>query len=267
MRRWTPEERQKQAEVARRHRPWEKSTGPRTARGKYRSSKYAYVHGFRSQAYRDIRALLRWQMRVMKDILAPEPQRLYSTEAEGKGMTQEPPHVDPVQAREWTEKGEAIIIDVREKDEFRTEHIPGAVSHPVSALNTGEIARIAGGRKIIFHCGKGGRAGKACEAYLGNAASGGGNIYLLEGSFTGWKAAGLPTEKESGAISLERQVLIAAGSLILLGVLLSIFAMPGFVWLSGLVGAGMIYAGASGNCMMKKLLMTLPFNRESHEQR
>lgn len=44
---WTEERRRKQAEIIRRHKPWEKSTGPRTEKGKQRSSINAYKHGER----------------------------------------------------------------------------------------------------------------------------------------------------------------------------------------------------------------------------
>ncbi|OIQ84980.1 hypothetical protein GALL_331730 [mine drainage metagenome] len=45
MPRWTDETRARQAELIRIHRPWEKSTGPRTEEGKLKSCQNAYVHG------------------------------------------------------------------------------------------------------------------------------------------------------------------------------------------------------------------------------
>ena len=168
--------------------------------------------------------------------------------------------INPQQADEWLKKGEAVIIDVREKAEFNEEHIPGAVCHPVSALNVEKLRTQAAGKKIVFQCASGKRAGTACEKYA--AVVGNDNVFLLEGSLPGWKQAGLPTERGGGVISLERQVLIAAGAVVLTGVFLAVTVAPGFVWLSGLAGAGMLYAGVSGNCMMKKLLMQMPFNRQ-----
>lgn len=171
-----------------------------------------------------------------------------------------PSKITPQQADEWLKKGDAVIIDVREPSEFNEEHITGAICHPVSSLNAAHIHGIAGGKKIVFQCASGKRAGTACEQYAA-AAGGNDNVFLMEGSLPGWKQAGLPTQKGAGVIPLERQVLIAAGSIVLAGVLLSVFAAPAFVWLSGFAGAGMIYAGISGNCMMKKLLMQMPYNR------
>ena len=174
-------------------------------------------------------------------------------------MPQTTPKVSPQQAKNWLDSGEAVIFDVREKAEFNEEHIPGAVCHPVSSLNVEQIRSLAAGKKIVFQCASGKRAGMACEKFADSAQND--NIFLMEGSLPGWKQAGLATEKGGGVISLERQVMIVAGFLVLSGFLLSIAVAPGFIWLCGFVGAGLFFAGVSGTCMMKKLLMQLPFNK------
>jgi len=51
---WTPERRAKQAELIRQLKPWEKSTGPRTAKGKAKASRNSRKHGMRSQPAKDI---------------------------------------------------------------------------------------------------------------------------------------------------------------------------------------------------------------------
>lgn len=58
MRKWTPEERARQSELIRAHKPWEKSTGPRTAAGKATASRNGTTHGLTSQAAKDFRAAL-----------------------------------------------------------------------------------------------------------------------------------------------------------------------------------------------------------------
>jgi rhodanese-related sulfurtransferase len=87
---------------------------------------------------------------------------------------------------------------------------------------------------------------------------------MLEGGLTGWKSAGYPTRVDhTKPIELQRQVQIAAGSLILLGVLLSWLVSPFFVALSAFVGGGLVFAGLSGWCGMAHLLALLPWNRKS----
>jgi rhodanese-related sulfurtransferase len=86
--------------------------------------------------------------------------------------------------------------------------------------------------------------------------------YILEGGIEGWKQAGLPVVvDESQPIEINRQVMIAAGSLVLIGVLLGAFVSSGFYVLSGLIGAGLVFAGVSGFCGMAKLLALMPWNR------
>jgi predicted branched-subunit amino acid permease len=58
-----------------------------------------------------------------------------------------------------------------------------------------------------------------------------------------------------------RQVQIAAGSLVVIGVLLGALVHPGFYALSAFVGAGLVFAGVSGFCGMARLLVLMPWNR------
>ncbi|MGB4058279.1 MAG: hypothetical protein WBK77_09375 [Alphaproteobacteria bacterium] len=59
MRKWTQEERARQADLIRQNKPWEKSTGPRTAEGKAQSSKNSLKHGFYNSFWNQFRATLR----------------------------------------------------------------------------------------------------------------------------------------------------------------------------------------------------------------
>jgi rhodanese-related sulfurtransferase len=86
--------------------------------------------------------------------------------------------------------------------------------------------------------------------------------YILEGGIDAWKKAGLPVaEDRKQPLPVMRQVQIAAGSLVALGVVLGAFVAPGFYALSGLVGAGLVFAGLTGICGMERLLVRLPWNR------
>src|SRR5690606_5318800 len=68
-------------------------------------------------------------------------------------------------------------------------------------------------------------------------------------------------------LELQRQVMIAAGSLVLLGVLLGYALSPWLFLLSGFVGAGLIFAGISGFCGMALLLQRMPWNRRLNQPR
>ena len=88
--------------------------------------------------------------------------------------------------------------------------------------------------------------------------------YVLEGGIEAWKKAGLPTAVDrSQPIEINRQVQIAAGSLVLAGVVLGALVSPGFYLLSGFVGAGLTFAGISGFCGMARLFALMPWNRRA----
>lgn len=154
--------------------------------------------------------------------------------------------------------GRAVLVDIREPDEFAREHLPGAVSAPLSAFERGRIG-IDPDRDVIFMCRSGARTGAHCDRL---AARIDGAAYVLEGGLNGWKAAELPVAVDRKApLELMRQVQIAAGSLVLLGALLAWWVHPAFVALSGFVGAGLLFAGISGFCGMARLLAIMPWNR------
>jgi hypothetical protein len=62
-------------------------------------------------------------------------------------------------------------------------------------------------------------------------------------------------------ISIERQVRIGAGTLVLTGVLLGAYVDPAFYGLSGFIGAGLIFAGVTDWCGMGLLIAKAPWNR------
>ena len=168
--------------------------------------------------------------------------------------------ISPQRAAELL-RGGAILVDIREADEHAREHIPGARHHALTRIDRESPAR-SGDDVLIFHCRSGARtkgnapklaaAAPACEAYI------------LDGGLDAWKKAGLPvTLDRSQPIDIMRQVQIVAGSLVLIGVVLGALVSPGFYALSGFVGAGLLFAGASGFCGMARLLAVMPWNRRT----
>lgn len=179
-----------------------------------------------------------------------------STVSESKARVTD---VSPSELRRWKQTGEAVIIDVREPFEFGEERIDGADLHPLSAFDAAAIRAKYGERKLVFQCRSGRRSLDAAERY----AACGGVPYHLAGGIEAWKAQGQAVYKPQGApkIGVMRQVQMTAGSLVLIGVLLGAFVSPWFLILSGFVGAGLVFAGASGWCGMALLLAKMPWNK------
>jgi rhodanese-related sulfurtransferase len=168
------------------------------------------------------------------------------------------PSVDARTVRAWLEKGEALLIDVREPDEHARERIAGARLVPLSRF---ELASPAADpdKRLVFHCNSGNRTTQAAEQLRRASA---GKVYQLAGGLQAWKRAGLPViANRKAPLPIMRQVQIGAGSLVLLGILLAVLASPWFMALSAFVGAGLILAGITGFCGMASLLRHMPWNR------
>ena len=168
--------------------------------------------------------------------------------------------INATTAKALLDRGDAVLIDVREPDEHARERIEGARLAPLSRFDplslVGEGER---GKIAVFHCNSGNRTAQAAVRLLG---AGFADAYLLEGGIQGWKRAGLPVIRDRRApLPIMRQVQIAAGSLVLLGVVLAVLVSPWFMALSAFVGAGLIVAGITGFCGMANLLTRMPWNR------
>ena len=167
--------------------------------------------------------------------------------------------ISPTRAAELMRKG-AVLIDVREADEHARERIPSARNHPLSQLDAQNPVR-PGDAVLIFHCRSGARTQANSDRL---AASNDCETFILEGGIDAWKKAGLPVALDRRQpIEIMRQVQIAAGSLILIGVVLGYLANPLFYLLSAFVGAGLTVAGVTGFCGMARLLAVMPWNRRA----
>ena len=167
--------------------------------------------------------------------------------------------LSPAEARDLIGRG-ARLIDIRDADEYAREHIPGAELVPLATLTNGAALHASPEETIIFHCQAGSRT-QNNAARLAQAAAPA-QAKLLAGGIQAWKAAGLPVkEDKSQPLPLMRQVQIAAGALILLGVALGYAFSSVFFLLSAFVGAGLTVAGITGFCGMARLLALMPWNR------
>lgn len=169
--------------------------------------------------------------------------------------------ITPDEAARLLREDGATLVDVREADEHARERIPGARNLPLSRLEEAELA-VHQGKPVLFHCRSGARTAGNADRLA--AKAGLCEAYVVEGGLDAWKRAGLPVaEDRRQPIELMRQVQIAAGSMVVLGVLLGAFVTPGFYLLSGFVGAGLVFAGVTGTCGLAHLLRMMPWNRRA----
>ena len=166
--------------------------------------------------------------------------------------------LSPEETRRRLDAGRAILVDVREQDEFARRHIAGSLSSPLSQWEGTRIPSMPG-QEIIFACWSGMRTAGACDRLATRVSS---PAFVLQGGLDAWTKHGLPLVVNAKApLEIMRQVQIAAGSLVLVGVLLGFMVSPAWFGLSAFVGAGLVFAGVSGWCGMARLLALMPWNR------
>jgi rhodanese-related sulfurtransferase len=152
------------------------------------------------------------------------------------------------------------VIDVRTPVEFAEVHVPQAQNIPLDELKPGSLS-ISKDQPVYLLCRSGQRATRAAEKFIREGFA---HPVVVEGGTLAWIEAQLPlTRGTAKVISLERQVRIVAGSLVLLGVLLGWFVHAGFFGLSAFVGAGLVFAGITDFCGMGLLIAKLPWNRRT----
>ncbi len=171
--------------------------------------------------------------------------------------------ISPQQLYQRAKSGSRVeLIDVRTPVEFREVHVDFARNVPLDQLNAEKLAAGHNGsdEPLYVICRSGNRAKQACEKFH---AAGYTNVVNVEGGTQAWDDAGLPVTRGKKAISLERQVRIAAGLLVLSGAALGFFVHPYWIGLAAFVGAGLVFAGVTDTCGMGMMLARMPWNRVS----
>ncbi len=159
-----------------------------------------------------------------------------------------------------TGNSDCQVVDVREYSEFEAERVSGARLVPLSSFDK-QANAIDRDHPVYLLCRSGNRAGKAAEklSQLGYT-----DVRVVEGGMQAWIAAGYPVERGASRVwPLERQVRFVAGSLVLIGALLAWFVHPAFVWLSGFIGAGLVFAAVTDTCGMAMTLARMPWNQKA----
>ena len=153
------------------------------------------------------------------------------------------------------------VIDVRTPIEFREVHCSFARNVPLSDLDPARVMQSRtrpADEPLFVICRSGSRGKQACEKFH---SAGFTNVINVEGGTQAWEQCGLAVQRGPRMISLERQVRIAAGFLVLVGTVLGFLVHPGFLGVAAFVGAGLIFAGVTDTCGMGLMLARMPWNR------
>ncbi len=162
-----------------------------------------------------------------------------------------------------TDNPGALLIDVRTPAEFGSVHATGTVNLPLERVSADALRALHNGRTgglVYVFCRTGARAKMACDRLANQGVN---DVLLVEGGTVAWEQAGLPVERGRETMSLERQVRITAGSLVLVGSLLAVFVHSWFWALPVFVGGGLVFSGVTDTCGMGMLLARLPWNQRA----
>lgn len=153
------------------------------------------------------------------------------------------------------------LIDVRTPVEFQEVHVEMARNHPLDRLDPKAIQSARNGTShepLYVICRSGSRGGQACEKFV---AAGFNNVINVVGGTMACTESGIPVIRGKKVMSLERQVRIAAGSMVFVGAALGFFVHPYWIGLSAFVGAGLVFAGVTDTCGMGMMLAKMPWNQ------
>ena len=154
--------------------------------------------------------------------------------------------------------GSVRLIDVRTPAEYRGLHAEGAILMPLDQFDPAAvIATLPAGSTAHLLCKSGARAAMAAQKLMVAGCP----CVVVEGGTDAWVAANLPVVRGKAAMGLERQVRIAAGVLVLTGVVLGFTVHPYWFGLAGFIGFGLTISGIINICPMGMLIARLPWNR------
>lgn len=178
-------------------------------------------------------------------------------------MTKNISTITPEELESLRKNGQAVeLIDVRTPAEYRECHAMPARNVQLDSLDRQTITELRNDSRetpLYIICQSGSRAQKACEKFN---AMGHSQTVNVEGGTKAWEKAGLPVVRGKKSFSLERQVRITAGILVLTGAILGWMINPNFIGISAFIGAGLLFSGITDSCGMATMLAKMPWNQK-----
>jgi rhodanese-related sulfurtransferase len=155
------------------------------------------------------------------------------------------------------------LVDVRTPAEVRGDALETIIAMPLDQLDSQILKDLIekqhpASKAVYLICQSGKRAQIAAEQLAGKIPQ---EIIVVEGGMKAIREAQGNQSPEKGVMSIERQVRLTAGALVVAGVLAGYLLHSGWFALSGLVGAGLVYAAITDTCAMGLVMAKAPWNR------
>ncbi|MFF2327284.1 MULTISPECIES: rhodanese-like domain-containing protein [unclassified Streptomyces] len=173
-----------------------------------------------------------------------------------------PASLSPAQAA--ARLAEFTVIDVRAPGEYASGHVPGALNIPLDRLGEAvpALKSAAARGSLLMVCASGVRSTRACDILAAADIE----AVTLSGGTSAWESEGRDLDRPAEGRAtwpMERQVRLAAGSLVVAGLLTGV-RVPAARWLSAGIGAGLVFSAVTNSCGMAAALSKLPYNRAPH---
>jgi len=162
------------------------------------------------------------------------------------------------------EQGEPIqIVDVRSPSEYASGHIPTAINIPMEEVEA-RLSDLNPNERLVLVCQMGDRASMTCELLKEKRS----DAKVLEGGTDAWVSTGHEVVRSSRSRwSIERQVRLTVGILVLLFSTLAVFLHPFWAFGAMFFGAGLTFAGLTNFCGMAAVYSLMPWNRPASPRR
>jgi glyoxylase-like metal-dependent hydrolase (beta-lactamase superfamily II)/rhodanese-related sulfurtransferase len=171
--------------------------------------------------------------------------------------------ISPKEAHQLVSKDPSVkLLDVRTAIEYSDVRIDDSINIPIDGLSArlDELAKTK--QNYIVFCRTGNRSPMAADMLVQSGIQ---NVKVMEGGMIRWQKERLPVTKGVGGISLERQVRVIAGLMVLAGTLLGLLVNKWFFAIPIFASSSLTFAGLTDNCLMGKLLMKLPYNKNMYK--
>lgn len=174
-------------------------------------------------------------------------------------------NIDAKTLKQWLDSNEAILIDVRQPEEYKTSHIPNAVNIPLATLTWSSLPP-QDNKKLVMQCAAGKRSNAGCETLLASCEDPSIILYNLEGGINAWTQANYPVKGQKDALAfqsmpVQKQNHLILGGIILLFSLLALVFSVIWILIPAFIGAVMLYEGLSDTNLIDEWLGKLPFRK------
>jgi rhodanese-related sulfurtransferase len=157
------------------------------------------------------------------------------------------------------------LVDLRDPSLYRAGHIQGSISLPFAHIDRerlgSDLGPHVGSSEPLYLISGSGRLAERAAMRLRH--QGLGQVHILDGGIAAWRAAGMALAQHGRRFTLQQQLNLIVGVLLLMLLAKALLLHPVFYVLTGVVGIALVAAAFGDRRSLRRLLQRLPWNRGS----